>query len=55
MDETVEFVARQGYLLVFAAVLFEQLGVPLPTILVLIPTARRMSPSELEARHGIAA
>lgn len=36
MNETVEFVARHGYLLVFAAVFFEQLGVPLPTMLVLI-------------------
>lgn len=36
MNETVEFVARHGYLLVFAAVLVEQLGVHLPTLLVLI-------------------
>lgn len=36
MNETLEFVARHGYLVLFFGVLAEQLGVPLPTILILI-------------------
>lgn len=36
MSETVEFVARNGYWVVFFGVLAEQLGVPLPTLLILI-------------------
>lgn len=47
MNETIEFVARHGYLLVFAAVLFEQLGVPLPTMLVLIAAGALAGSGEL--------
>lgn len=36
MNETLEFIARHGYPVVFIGVLAEQLGVPLPTMLILI-------------------
>lgn len=36
MNETLEFVARHGYAVLFFGVLAEQLGAPLPTMLILI-------------------
>lgn len=48
MNEAVEFVARNGYWVVFFGVLCEQLGVPLPTMLFLIAAGALAGAGQLD-------
>lgn len=48
MDELIQFVARNGYLVVFVGVLIEQIGIPLPSNLLLIVAGALAGLGQLE-------
>ena len=48
MDELIQFVARNGYIVIFVGVLIEQLGIPLPSNLLLIIAGALVGAGQLD-------